>query len=131
VDPATTHFVDIIVGIDTTNVVGGTRDCESVVMIRNLTKIDVNADHCELLGSLTGQCSEFRKSEAKGTARARSADVGTMFAIGTRIPYERKDPGTRDHSGSEGLARKCEHALTDRYMTYFGSFVVYLSLPIP
>jgi hypothetical protein len=94
VDPATTHFVDIIVGIDTTNVVGGTRDRESVVMIRNLTKIDVNADHCELLGSLTGQCSEFRKSEAKGTARARSADVGTMFAIGTRIPYERKDPGT-------------------------------------
>jgi hypothetical protein len=38
---------------------------------------------------------------------------------------------TRDHSGSEGLSQKCEHALTDRYRTYFGSFVVYLSLPIP
>ena len=26
-----------------------------------------------------------------GTARAKSADVGTMFAIGTRIPYKRRD----------------------------------------
>jgi hypothetical protein len=41
------------------------------------------------------QCAELWKSEAEGTARAKPADVGTMFAIGTKIPYERKDPGTK------------------------------------
>ena len=91
IDPTVTHFVDIIVKIDTPEVVGRTRDRESVVMIRNVTGIDVEADHFELLGRLTGQCAKFRRTEAKGTARAKSADVGTMFAIGTKIPYERKD----------------------------------------
>jgi len=95
IDPTKTHFVDIFVGLNTTDVVGGTCNRESVVMIRNVTKIDADADHFELLERLTVQCAELRKSEAKGTARAKSADVGTMFAIGTKIPYERKDPGTK------------------------------------
>jgi hypothetical protein len=96
IDPTKTHFVDVIVGLNTTDVVGVTCNRESVVvMIRNVTKIDADADHCELLERLTVQCAELRKSEAKGTARVKSADVGTMFAIGTKIPYERKDPGTK------------------------------------
>ena len=64
-------------------------------MIRNVMKIDADAENFELLERLTVQCAELRKSEAKGTARAKSADVGTMFAIGTKILYERKDPGTK------------------------------------
>jgi hypothetical protein len=95
VDPTKTHLVDIVIGLNTTEVAGGTRSCESVVMIRNVTKIDADADHFKLLERLTVQCAELRKSKAKGTARAKSADVGTMFAIGTKIPYERKDPGTK------------------------------------
>jgi hypothetical protein len=64
-------------------------------MIRNVTKIDAEADLFELLERLTVQCAELRKLEAKGTSRAKAADSGTMFAIGTKIPYERKDSGTK------------------------------------
>ncbi len=60
-------------------------------MIRNVTKIDAHNDRLHLLQLLTLGCAQLWVSEAKGTARAKSADVGTMFAIGTRIPYEKRD----------------------------------------
>ncbi len=88
IDPTKTRFGDIVVDLNTTEVVCGTRKRESVVMIRNVTKIDADADHFKLLERLTvQQHAELQKSEAKGTARAKSADVGTMVAIGTKIPY--------------------------------------------
>jgi hypothetical protein len=39
INPTKTHFVDIIVGLNTTEMVGGPYSRESVVMIRNVTKI--------------------------------------------------------------------------------------------
>ncbi len=90
-DPMETHFVDIVIQIDISNVVGGTRNRESIVMIRNVTKVDAHNDHLELLRRLTLGCDQLRVSEAKGNARTKSSDAGTMFAIGTRIPYEKKD----------------------------------------
>jgi hypothetical protein len=66
--------------------VGVTRNRESIVMIRNVTKVDAHDDHLELLQQLTLGCTQLRVSEAKGNARSKSSDVGTMFAIGTRIP---------------------------------------------
>ena len=73
------------------NVVGGTFNRESIGMICNVTKVDVLDDHLESLQQLTLGCAQLRVSEAKGNARANSSDVGTMFAIGTRIPYKKKD----------------------------------------
>ena len=52
VDPTMTHFVDIIVRIDMSEVMDGTRDCESVIMIRDVTRIDADADHFEWLGTV-------------------------------------------------------------------------------
>jgi hypothetical protein len=37
IDPMITHFVDVVIDIDGGKVVGGTRNRESVVMIRNVT----------------------------------------------------------------------------------------------
>jgi hypothetical protein len=85
------HFVDIVIEIDTSNVVGGTRNRESIGMLRNVTKVDVQDDHLESLQQLTLGCAQLRVSKARTDARAKSSDVGTMFAIGTRIPYEKKD----------------------------------------
>jgi hypothetical protein len=115
INPMETHFVDVIMDIDMGDVVGGTRNRESVVMIRNVTKVDAHDDHLKLLEQVTLGCAQLRVSEAKGTARAKSADVGTMFAIGTRIPYEKKDPEMKVPSTapyasngcvSEGILRK-------------------------
>ena len=84
IDPDETHFVDVYVDVD------GIPNRESVVAIRNVTKIDACDDHLELLKRLTSRCREIRVSGAKGTARAKSSDVGSMFALGTRI--EKKSP---------------------------------------
>ena len=86
-----THFADIVIQIDMSNVVGGTRDRELIVMIQNVTKVDAHNDHLDLLQQVMLGCAQLRVSEAKGNARAKSSDVGTMFAIGTRIPYKKKD----------------------------------------
>ena len=91
VDPIETHFADIVINIDMSNVVGRTRKCESIVMIRNVTKVDAHDDSLESLQQLTLGCAQLRVSEAKGNARAKSSDIGTMFAIGTRIPYKKKN----------------------------------------
>ena len=96
IDPNKNHFVDIHVGIDNSKVVGGLQNRESVVMIRNVTKIDApHDDHMELLERLMLQCMELPMSEAEGNARGKTVDRGTMFALGTKIPYgEKKDPAT-------------------------------------
>ena len=70
---------------------GGTCKRESIGMIRNVTKVDAHDDHLEILQQLTLGCAQLRVSEARGNARAKSSDVGTMLAIGTRIPYKKKD----------------------------------------
>jgi hypothetical protein len=107
------HFVDIILEIDTSNVVGGTRTRESVVMIRNVMGMDAHDDHLDLLERLVRICTEIRKSGAKGYARSDRKDVGAMFAIGTKIPYK-KEAGMEDYDTapyaanayvSEGLLR--------------------------
>jgi hypothetical protein len=85
------HFVDIVIEIDTSNVVGGTFNRESIGIICNVTKVDVLDDHLESLQQLTLGCAQLRVSEARGDARAKSSDVGTMLDIGTRIPYEKKN----------------------------------------
>jgi hypothetical protein len=60
-------------------------DGEAVVMIRYVTKIDAHDDYLELLKRLTSRCREIRMSGAKGSARAKSSDVGCMFPLGTRV----------------------------------------------
>ena len=95
VNLTTYHFVVIV--ISTTEMVGGNRNCESVVMIRDITKANPDAaSHIKMLERLTVHGAELRKSEAKGTARAKLADVGTTFAIGAKIAYDsKKKPNTR------------------------------------
>jgi hypothetical protein len=90
IDPKTNHFVDIILEINASNVVGGTLNRESVVMIRNVMGIDAHDDRLDLLERLTQVCTEIRKLGAKGNARSDSKDVGAMFAIGTKIPYKKE-----------------------------------------
>ena len=92
IDPMETHFVDVMVDIDTK--VGAMRNRQSVVMIRNVTKIDADDDHLGLLGRITAHNSELRKAEARGYARHKCEDVGTMHAIGTRIPLDREGTPT-------------------------------------
>jgi hypothetical protein len=53
-----------VIDIDMSNVVGGTRNRESIVMIRNVTKIDAHSDHLELQQQLTLGCDQLRVSEA-------------------------------------------------------------------
>jgi hypothetical protein len=103
VDPMETHVVDIHVGIEKPKSDGGLVDRESVVMIRNVMKIDAHDDHAELLARLTSRCVELRLSAAKPSARNRSADVGAMYALGTRVPMEK----TVD---SEGVPTVCPYA---------------------
>ena len=77
--PEETTTVDVHVEVD------GITDGEAVIMIRNVTKIDAHDDYLELLKRLTSWCREIRMSGAKGSARAKSSDVGCMFPLGTRV----------------------------------------------
>jgi hypothetical protein len=86
INPNGTHFVDIMVDIDT--IVGETRNRQSVVMIRNVTRIDAKDECLGLLRRITAHNTALRKAEAKGYARHKCEDVGTMHAIGTRIPLD-------------------------------------------
>jgi len=101
IDPDETHFVDIHVGVV------GIPDRESVVLVRNVTKIDAHDDHLELLERLTSRCREIRVSGAKGTARAKSADVGSMFALGTRIETMESPTGPPVYSKIPYAANAC------------------------
>ena len=83
INPMDTHFVDIMVDTDA---VGGTRNRQSVVMVRNVTKVDKDNPYTDSLDHITAHNVLFRKSKAKGSARSRSVDVGRMHAIGTAIP---------------------------------------------
>ena len=79
IDPDETTTVDVHIGLD------GIPNGEAVVMIRNVTKIDAHDDNLELLKRLTLWCREIRVSGAKGSARAKTSDVGCMFPLGTRV----------------------------------------------
>jgi hypothetical protein len=76
--------------VDTDATVGGTVNRQSVVMIRNVTRIDADDEYLGLLGRVTAHNTALRKAEAKGYARHKCEDVGTMHAIGTRIPRDRE-----------------------------------------
>jgi hypothetical protein len=84
IDPMDNHFVDVMVDVDTVG--NGMRNRQSVVMIRNVTKIDTDDDHVGLLERVTSHNAELWKVEGKGHARNKCEDLGTMHAIGTRIP---------------------------------------------
>jgi hypothetical protein len=101
IDPEETHFVDVHVLID------GIPNRESVVAIRNVTKISACDDHLELLERLTLRCRQIRVSGAKGTARAKSSDVGSMFALGTRIEKKESPTGVAVHSKIPYAANGC------------------------
>jgi hypothetical protein len=77
--------------------VDGITDGEAVVMIRNVTKIDAHDDYLELLNRLTSRCREIRMSGAKGSARAKSSDVGCMFPLGTRVQQGESPVGAPVH----------------------------------
>ena len=66
IDPMDIHFVDVMVDIDA---VGGTRNGQSVLMIRNVTKIDTDTDHFGLLERVTSHNTGLRKVLSKGYAR--------------------------------------------------------------
>ncbi|KAI2495676.1 hypothetical protein MHU86_18860 [Fragilaria crotonensis] len=101
IDADETHFVDVHVGVV------GIPDRESVVMVRNVTKIDAHDDHLELLERLTSRCRELRVSGARGTARAKSADVGSMFALGTRVETKESPAGPPVYSKIPYAANSC------------------------
>ena len=86
IDPSTHHFVDLRI---TEN---GTPYRESVVMVRNVGKMDPHDDRQQFLSRLTGRCAAIRLANGKGTARAKSSDVGGMIAIGTRIIVKKDNP---------------------------------------
>ena len=98
IDADETHFVDLMVDVDTT--VGGTRNRQSVVMIRNVTRIDANDEYLGLLGRVTAHNTALRKAEAKGYARHKCEDVGTMHAIGTRIPLDSREGTTAPYAAN-------------------------------
>jgi hypothetical protein len=86
VDPNVHHFVDIHITIN------GIPDRESVVMVRNIGKMDpLGGGQEQLLSRLTKRCTEIRLRGGKGNARSRSSDVGGMFAIGTKITMKKGD----------------------------------------
>lgn len=101
IDPDDTHFIDVHVVVD------GTPNRESVVMIRNVTKIGARDDCLGLLKRLTSRCREIRVSGAKGTARAKSSDVGSMFALGTRIEKKESGAGLAVHTKIPYAANGC------------------------
>ena len=86
IDPMDTHFVDIMV--DTDNA-GGTKNRQSVVMVQNVTKIDMDGGYTGFLDHITAHNARLWRAEAKGYARPKGDDVGTMYAIGTGIPLDR------------------------------------------
>ena len=86
VDPNIHHFIDVHVTIN------GIPDRESVVMVRNVGKMDPRDNRQQFLSCLTERCTAIRLANGKGTARAKSSDVGGMIAIGTRIVSKKGDP---------------------------------------
>ena len=83
VDPNVHHFVDVHITI------GGLPDRESVVMVRNVGKMDPHDDQQRFLGGMTGRCRAIRLAGGKGTARGKSSDVGRMIAIGTKVEVKK------------------------------------------
>ena len=79
VDADVTHFVIVYVGVD------GISNREFVVVVRNVTKIDAHDDHLELLEWLMSRCRELHALGTKDIGRAKLSDVGSMFALGTKI----------------------------------------------
>jgi hypothetical protein len=78
IDPTKTHFVDVYVVIDNSKVVGDLQNRESVVMIRNVMKIDTHDDHSELLERLMLQRMDVQGGrECKGKNRGSWDDVCT------------------------------------------------------
>ena len=61
-------------------------------MGRNVGKMDRHDDRQQFLSRLTGRCAAIRLANGKGTARAKSSDVGGMIAIGTRIIVKKDNP---------------------------------------
>jgi hypothetical protein len=92
IDPEDSHFIDVHIVAD------GFPNRVSVVAIRNLANIDARNDCLGLLKRLTLRCREIRVSGAKGTARAKSSDVGSRFALGTRIEKKESIAGPALHS---------------------------------
>ncbi len=93
-----THFVDLMVDTDAT--VGGTRNRQFVFMIQNVTRIDADEEYLGLLGRVTAHNTALRKAEAKGYARQKCEDVGTIHAIGTRIPLDSTEGTTAPYAAS-------------------------------
>jgi hypothetical protein len=95
IDLTKTHFVDVYIGIDNLKVVGDLQNRESFLMIRNVMKIDAHDNHSEFLERLMLQCMELRMSKAEGNTRGKTVDRGTIFALGTKVPFgEKKDRST-------------------------------------
>ncbi len=66
IDPMITHFVDVFIDINEGKVVGGTRNRESVVMIRNVTKIDAHNNHLHLTPNPSTICHHNRDGHGSG-----------------------------------------------------------------
>jgi hypothetical protein len=64
---------------------GGTRNRQSVVMVRNVTKIDGDRICTGFLDHITVHNVQLWKAGAEGCARPKSEEVGTMHATGTGI----------------------------------------------
>jgi hypothetical protein len=103
IDPAVSHCVDIMVDVAT---VGQCANRQSVVMIRNVLLMDTEDDDAdqqlevhlipdddererlEALSHITAHNTLLQKRVESGSARAKSGDVGTMHAIGTRVNFD-------------------------------------------
>jgi hypothetical protein len=96
-----THFVDIHVGIDEGDVVGGIRHCELVVMVRNITKMDVHDDHTELPERLMLWCAELWLSGAKGK-QCKGWVIGCWYDVCTRDQNPLQEAHLSKHCSQDG-----------------------------
>jgi hypothetical protein len=105
IDPFDTHFFDVMVDTDDA---GGTRNRQSVVMVRNVTKIDGDGICTGFLDHITAHNMRLRKAGSKGCARPKGEDVGTMHPIGTGILLDRTGtvPFAANRKVPEGVLRK-------------------------
>jgi hypothetical protein len=94
--------------MDDTDDVGGTRNRQLVVMVRNVTKIDGDGICTDFLDYITAHNVRLRKAGSKGCARPKGEDVGTMHAIGTGILLDRTGtvPFSANRKVPEGVLRK-------------------------
>jgi hypothetical protein len=75
--------------VDVDSAVGATKNRQSIVMIRNVPAMHTNDDIIGSLHHVTVYNMALQRGARKGIPRANCKDLGTMYAIGTRVELDR------------------------------------------